>query len=62
MPLNKYSSPEEVKTFYSGIDPHKSLMAHITKFYPMEPIRNKLTQPFLEKIIRTLLTKAMEAI
>ncbi len=62
MLLNKFSSPQEVKEFYHGIDPRGAMMAHITRFYPTEPIGSGLTQFTLERIINTLVTKAMEAL
>lgn len=62
MSINKYSSPEEVLAHYEGWDKSQSLEGHINRFYPLEPIGSGLTQPSLEKIVRTLSTKAMETL
>ncbi len=60
--LNKFSSPDEVKAHYKGWDMDVALRGHIARFYPTEPLATKLEIPTLEKIIRTLSTKAMETL
>ncbi len=60
--LNKYSSSEEVKTYNEGFDIRVALRSHIVRFYPDEPLATKLEIPTLERILRTLTTKAMETL
>lgn len=63
MSINKFSSPEEVIAHYDNMmDSTSALLVHISRFYPTEPIGKGLTRPTLEKIIRTLSTKAMETL
>ncbi len=60
--LNKFSSPEEVKTHYEGWDMKIALRGHIDRFYSRECNPCGMDLPELEKAIRTLSTKAMEAL
>lgn len=60
MTINKYSSPEEILIDHDGWDKCLTLELHIGRFYPKELIESGLVKPALEKIIRTLSTKAME--
>lgn len=62
MPLNKYSSPEEVIAHHENWDKSVALKWHITTFYPNEQVTSGLQISTLEKIIRTLSTKAMEVV
>lgn len=62
MSINKFSSPEEIVAHHAGFDIRVALRSHIVRFYPTEPLATKLEIPTLEKIIRTLSTKAMETL
>ncbi len=60
--LNKYSSPEEVLDHYEGWPAKTALRGHIFRFYSTEILDDTLSQTSLEKAIRILSTKAMEAL
>lgn len=62
MSINKYSSPEEVKEFFHGIEPQSALRAHLDSYYPEWMNICGPTQEQMEKAIRVLSTKAMETL
>lgn len=62
MPINKFSTPEEVIAHYDEWDPKTALRGHIFRFYSTEILNDDLSQTSLERAIRILSTKAMETL